>query len=151
MKAEPLPSSSTTPAAPAAPAVRGVLVRRALLDLLLALDLGVGLGAARAARPGGGRLLLRRGGRLRLRLGRGPGVRAGTRTGLAGDDRVDQLRLAQAAKAVDAELVGDQVEVGERALVERVAVEHGSHAGLLRFVGWQPGRVVRSGRQRHAG
>ena len=46
---------------------------------------------------------------------------------LLGDDRVDQVGLAQAAEAVDAELVGDQVKVGERAALERVAVQDGRH------------------------
>ena len=55
---------------------------------------------------------------LGLRLGG-----AGAVPGLAGEDRVDEVGLAQPAEAVDAELVGEQVQVGERALLERVAVQ----------------------------
>ena len=70
------------------------------------------------------------------RLGRGRRVVAG----LAGEDRVDQVGLAQAAEAVDAELVGEQVQVGERALLQRGAVQDGGHGGLLRYgsVGARP-------------
>jgi hypothetical protein len=41
------------------------------------------------------------------------------------------------------------VKVGERALLERVAVQYGRHTVLLEsvMVGWRPGRVVRSDRQ----
>ena len=45
--------------------------------------------------------------------------------GLLRDDRVDQVELAEAAEAVDAELVGEQVEVGERGLRERGAIKYG--------------------------
>ncbi|MEZ5120831.1 MAG: hypothetical protein R2736_04525 [Solirubrobacterales bacterium] len=41
------------------------------------------------------------------------------------DDRVDQRGLAQATEAVDAQLASDRVQVGERALLESGAVEHG--------------------------
>ena len=58
------------------------------------------------------------------------------------DDRVDQLGLAQPAKAVEPELGGDGVEIGERAGLERGAVEHG-HAGSFRLdVRLAPGRVA---------
>ena len=68
--------------------------------------------------------------------------------GLAGDDRVDQVGLAQAPEAVDSELVGDQVEVGERALLP-------ARRDRGRRTWWSPpvrigrhsGRVARSGRQ----
>src|SRR6185437_5526612 len=52
---------------------------------------------------------------LRALLGFGLGNR--------GDDRVDQLGLAQAAEAVDAELVGEQVQIGEWALLQSGAVQ----------------------------
>ena len=74
------------------------------LDRLGELGLGLGLGTR---------------GSLGLRVG----VRLG-RAGLTGDDGVDQLGLAQAAEAVDPELVGQQVQVGERALLQLGAVEH---------------------------
>ena len=45
--------------------------------------------------------------------------------GLLGEDRVDQVVLAEAAEAVDAELVGEQVEIGERGLRERGAIKYG--------------------------
>jgi hypothetical protein len=108
----------------------------------------VGLGAGAAARLGRLRLRLRLRRGLRLHLGLGLG-RCRPVAGLARDDRVDQVLLAQPAEAVDAELVGDQVEVGERALLERVAVQYGRHVVLLEsvLVGWRSGRVVRSGRQ----
>ena len=45
--------------------------------------------------------------------------------GLLGEDRVDQIVLAKTAEAVDAELVGEQVEIGERGLRERGAIKYG--------------------------
>ena len=45
--------------------------------------------------------------------------------GLLGEDRVDQVVLAKTAEAVDAELVGEQVEIGERGLRERGAIKYG--------------------------
>ena len=47
--------------------------------------------------------------------------------GLALDDRVDQFGLAQPAEAVDTELVGEQVQIGEWALLQRGAVQNGGH------------------------
>ncbi len=47
--------------------------------------------------------------------------------GLLGDDRVDQVGLAEAAVAVHAELVGEQVEIGKGRLREGGGVEHGRH------------------------
>ena len=46
------------------------------------------------------------------------------RRGLS-EDRVDQLGLAQPAEALEAELVGDRVQVGERAGLQLGAVEYG--------------------------
>ena len=54
-------------------------------------------------------------------------VGAGLLAALAGEDRVDQVVLAQAAEVLDPELAGEQVEVGERALLEPGAVKHGGH------------------------
>src|SRR6185437_127515 len=55
---------------------------------------------------------------LRALLGFGLGNRGDGLIRLPGDDRVDQLGLAQAAEAVDAELVGEQVQIGEWALLQ---------------------------------
>src|SRR5439155_20956889 len=49
---------------------------------------------------------------------------------LAGEDRVDEVGLAQPAVAVDAELGGERVQVGERAVLEAAAIQDG-HDGLL--------------------
>ncbi len=73
------------------------------------------------------------------RLGR-VGVVGGGRllAGLAGDDRLDDLGLAQTAEAVDAELAGEHVKVCERAALEGVARENGhgdppgGDAGIVR-------------------
>ena len=43
---------------------------------------------------------------------------------------LDQLGLAQAAEAVDAELVGEQVKVGERALLQLGAVQYCGHGAF---------------------
>jgi hypothetical protein len=42
---------------------------------------------------------------------------------LARDDRVDQIVLAQSPVSVDRQLRGDRVQVGERARIERAAIE----------------------------
>ena len=144
------PAAAAAAAAPAARAGGRVLVGGAVL-------LGLGLDAASASASASvstsesatGAALARE---RRRGLGASSSSHLGGRrlgAGLARDDRVDQVGLAQAAEAVDAELVGDQVEVGERALLERVAVQDGRHVVLLGsvMVGWRSGRVVRSGRQ----
>jgi hypothetical protein len=87
------PAGTAATAAPAAPAATRLVVVAALLRALLGLGLGD-------------------------RGDRGDGL-----IGLPGDDRVDQLGLAQAAEAVDAELVGEQVQIGEWALLQSGAVQ----------------------------
>ncbi len=60
-------------------------------------------------------------------------------TGLALEDRVHELGLAQTAEAVHTELVGEQVQVGQRALLQSGAIQDGRHYGLLeQSVGVRP-------------
>ena len=84
-------------------------------------------------------LLVGRGGGIDLvagRLGLVDGL-VGRRllAALAGDDRLDEVGLAQAAEAVDAQLAGEQVKVGERTALEGVAGEHGQ-GGILLWGRW---------------
>jgi hypothetical protein len=68
---------------------------------------------------------------------------------LALEDRVDEVGLAQAAVAVDGELTGEGVQVGEGALFESGTGQHG-HDGVLLWrsvVGRRPARVDVSGRR----
>ena len=55
----------------------------------------------------------------------------GGRPALLGDDRVDQIVLAQTAIPVDRELGREGVKIGERAGFERVAIEDGHGATSL--------------------
>ncbi len=50
-----------------------------------------------------------------------------SRATLAREDGLDEIGLAQAAEAVDPELVGEQVQIGERALLQGGAVQDGRH------------------------
>ena len=54
---------------------------------------------------------------------------------IAGEDRVDQLALAQPPEAVEAELVGDRMQVGERAGLQLGALEYCHRASLLGRMG----------------
>ena len=98
------------PTSTAAPATARALRRRFLVGLVV----GVGLD--------GGRLLVRD--RL-LDRRRTVAVRLAA---LRAQDRVDQLRLAQAAVSLEAQLRRDRVEVRERAAFEFLALEDG-HGG----------------------
>ena len=182
MKAEPLPSSSTTPSATRSSPRRARGPSRSRRDLL-APSRARGRRGARGARARGasssvapsssasasasasvsvpvGGLGLGLGSALsaaRERRARFGGAASSASSSPAVGSSPDwramiastSSGLAQAAEAVDAELVGDQVEVGERALLERVAVQYGRHVVLLGsvMVGWRSGRVVRSDRQ----
>src|SRR5439155_18143741 len=107
--------------------VAGALVGGALLGVLVAVA-AAAAAAATVPAPAGRRLGLlllgARGGRLL--------------PALLDEDGVDEIGLAQPAEAVHAELVGDQVQVGQRALLQRGAVQYGSHAGPLDSVGRRP-------------
>jgi hypothetical protein len=62
---------------------------------------------------------------------------------LVGDDALDELGLAQAAEAVDPELGGDRVQIGERAGLQRGAGQNGHGSSFVGVgVGRRPGRVV---------
>jgi hypothetical protein len=61
--------------------------------------------------------------------------------GLLGEDRVDQVVLAKTAEAVDAELVGEQVEIGERGLRERGAIKYDDMVSPFGMGRSAPGRV----------
>ena len=135
MKPDPLASSSTTPSTilslRSSRLVGGVLVGRAVLGLGAAAAAAAAAPAARLRRLLGVGLGLGLGlGGLGLGLGLlGGGAVAVAR--LAGDDGVDQVIAAQAAIAVDPELVGQQVKVGERALLQLGAVKYGRHVRPL--------------------
>src|SRR5262249_27701599 len=60
---------------------------------------------------------------------------------LARDDRVDQLLLAQTAEAVDAQLRGDRVQIGERAVRKRGAFEYW-HGPPVRDDRWAPAALA---------
>src|SRR4051812_30923052 len=111
---------------------------------LLGLGLGVGLGVglvlvdlrravAQAPAPPtpAPRPRLRLGGRL---VDDVLGERLVVVAALVLDDAVDELGLAQAAEAVDAELRRDRVQIGERARLQGGAGQNG-HGVLLRDVG----------------
>jgi hypothetical protein len=87
-------------------------------------------------------------GRLRLAL-LGRGVLAGRSVVIAllTDEAIDQVSLAQTPEAVDAELVGDCVEVRQRARFELRAVEYCCHLSdsFCRMGGWRPAALVSAG------
>jgi len=114
----------------AVPVILGVL---ALAVLVLAVLGPLGL------RGGDGDGLVGHVGLLRRRVLSGHGAGCGWRglAALAGENRVDEIRLAQAAEGVEADLRGDGVKIGERAGLERGAVEHG-HVGSSGKVGGHP-------------
>ncbi len=140
----PLAASSATATARARATLLGVL-----LDLGLLLRFGVGLlgllGVLFAPAQAGGAAFAGPGSRRRLAL-----AALVARRGLAGglaQDRVDQVRLAQAPEAVEADLVCDRVEIGQRARLQLGAVEY-SHGVFPLFSwmgGWRPAALV-SGR-----
>ena len=128
-------SSSTAPStarSSAARAARGRLVavheRGIAVRLLVAAAAAAAAPAAAAAL--GRVLVVAKPAARGLRDGRPASGSAATSSAsrrLAREDGVDELGLAQAAEAVDAELVGEQVQVGERALLQGGAVQDGGH------------------------
>ena len=142
MKPEPLASSSTTPSTTWSPAGSG---RSSPASSSVAPSSPRARGRPRPPRrPRRGRLAASPStgsgsappvGSARLGLAGRLGA------GLAGDDGVDQLLLAQTAESVDAELVGEQVKVGERALLQLGPVQdcgHGCAPLGKSVVGWHP-------------
>ena len=106
-----------------AAAATGGLVGRLVVAAIVVVVAAVARAGAAAAAPApaaGRRLLVVVATAGVAALGAGEVV-----AGLLGEDRVDQIVLAKTAEAVDAELVGEQVEIGKRGLRERGAIKYG--------------------------
>jgi hypothetical protein len=91
--------------------------------------------------------------RHRGRLGVTGGQRGDGALGLAGlalalEDGVDEIALAQLAEAVDGQLLGQLVQVGERGVLQRGAGQDGHVAFSSGSFGRASGRVEGSGRRR---